>query len=343
MKRVRVNYLVLLVLAAVILFSGVPAQAAEKSIELRLAHQYPVGSPLHQHIDMWSKRIAADSNGKLTVRIFPVNTLVPPPELYNSAVNGTADIAFGSRYNPKGYTLGVTFPFILGAPDMATADKVYDDIWKKFPKVMAEEWRDVKVLWLGPATPQAVITKKAIRTLEDMKGLQIRSGSKEGGDLLKDLGATPVFMPSGDLVMGLEKGTIDGAVIQSSAVKDFKLAGKIKYVLDVSLGVPMPIMGIMNRDSYDKLPADLKAVVDKNCAFGKQGVLDAWIELLEDDNKYFKTEGIQVIHLSPQERARWTPIIERARDRVGADLDAKGYPGTEIVRFIRERVAHYTR
>jgi len=343
MKRVRVNYLVLLVLAAVMLFSIFPVQAAEKSIELRLAHQYPVSSPLHQRIDTWSKRIAADSNGKLSVRIFPVNTLVSPPELYDSAVNGTADIAFGSRYNPKGYTLGVTFPFILGAPDMATADKVYDDIWKKFPKVMAQEWRDVKVLWLGPATPQAIITKKAIHTLEDMKGLQIRSGSKEGGDLLKDLGATPVFMSSGDLVMGLEKGTIDGAVIQSSAVKDFKLAGKIKYVLDVSLGVPMPIMGIMNKDSYNKLPADLKAIIDKNCAFGKQSVLDAWTELLEDDNKYFKTEGIQIIHLSPQERARWTPIIERARDRVGVDLDAKGYPGTEIVRFIRERVAHYTR
>ena len=36
------------------------------------------------------------------------------------------------------------------------------------------------------------------------------------------------------------------------------------------------------------------------------------------------------------------PIIEKARDRVGAELDAKGIPGTEIVKYIRERVEHYT-
>ena len=47
--------------------------------------------------------------------------------------------------------------------------------------------------------------------------------------------------------------------------------------------------------------------------------------------------------MSPEEKARWVPIVERARDRVGADLDTKGAPGTEIVRFIRERVEYYAR
>ena len=67
MKRVKVHFLVLSMVAAVaILFSGVPVQAADKPIELRLAHMFPVGSPSHQHIEAWAKKIAADSGGRLT-------------------------------------------------------------------------------------------------------------------------------------------------------------------------------------------------------------------------------------------------------------------------------------
>jgi hypothetical protein len=58
--------------------------------------------------------------------------------------------------------------------------------------------------------------------------------------------------------------------------------------------------------------------------------------------KYFKAEGAEVVRLSPQEGARWMPIIDHARERVGAELDAKGYPGTEIVKYMRERIEHYT-
>ncbi|MCG6533185.1 MAG: TRAP transporter substrate-binding protein [Syntrophales bacterium LBB04] len=347
MKRaVMAHFLVFSVLATAILFPGAPVQAADRPMELRLAHMSPAGSPFHKHIERWAKKIAADSKGRLTVRIFPANTLVPPPELYDAAVNGTADISYGFRYNPKGFTLGATFAFILCAPDVVTADKVYDDLWKEFPKVMADEWKDVKVFWLGPATPQVIMTRKAVRTLEDMKGLQIRVGSREGGDLTKDLGATPAFMSPADWVLGLEKGTIDGVAASPEAVSDFKLAGKIKYVLEQSFGAPVPVMTIMNRDTYNKLPADLKAVIDKNSDFGKQGSIDLLVEGYQAAKEYCKTEGIEHVRLSPQERARWTPIIDKvdkARERVGKELDGKGIPGTEVVKYMRERIAYYTR
>jgi hypothetical protein len=34
------------------------------------------------------------------------------------------------------------------------------------------------------------------------------------------------------------------------------------------------------------------------------------------------------------------PIIDRSRDKVGAELDAKGIPGSEVVKYIRERIAY---
>jgi TRAP-type C4-dicarboxylate transport system substrate-binding protein len=342
MKNSRLVFFVLLMFTLVA-FLPLNAFPQGKPIELRLAHMFPIGSPSHQHSDAWAKKIAADSKGGLTIRIFPVNTLIPATEIYNGVAKGTADLGFAFRYKPEGYGIGVTFPFLLGAPDTFSAGRVYDDIWKKFPKVMAEEWKDVKILWLAPSMFQAISTKKPVRTLEDMKGLQIRVPSRELGDLMKDLGATPVFMSTADFVIAIEKGTVDGAVIQPGAIADNKLGGKIKFVLELSLGVPMPVMAIMNKDSYSHLPDDLKNVIDNSCEWGKEGTAKFWAAAYEDNIKYFKTEGIELVQLTREERARWTPIVERNRDKVGADLDTKGYPGTEIVKFIRERVEHYTR
>lgn len=161
--------------------------------------------------------------------------------------------------------------------------------------------------------------------------------------MMKDLGGTPVYMSTADFVLGMEKKTVDGGTIQPLAVQDNKLGGKVKYMLDLSLGAPTPVFAIMNKDFYNKLPADLKSVIDKSCAWGKQGTIKTWADAWEDVKKYYKTEGVEIVTLSPQERAKVVSIVEKARDKVGQELDAKGIPGTEVVKYIRERVAYYSK
>jgi hypothetical protein len=80
--------------------------------------------------------------------------------MYPSLAKGTADLGFAFRYKPEGYGIGVTFPFIMGAPDTVTATRVFDDLWKKFPKQMAEEWKEVKILYLTASMPQYLSPEK---------------------------------------------------------------------------------------------------------------------------------------------------------------------------------------
>lgn len=173
MKNSKMYILILLALVFVAILP-LSAFAQGKPIELRLAHMFPVNSASHRHIELWVKKIAEDSKGRLTIRVFPSSILITAPELYDAVVKGAVDISFGFRYKPEGYSLGVVFPFLMGAPDTATAGRVYEDVWKKFPKVMAEEWKDVKVLYLVPSTPTHVFARKPLKRLEDLKGC--RSG-----------------------------------------------------------------------------------------------------------------------------------------------------------------------
>src|SRR4030043_215998 len=339
MKNSKMVIFISLVLLLVV-FLPLNVFSQGKSIELRLAHMFPVGASSHKHIEQWANKIAADSNGRLTIRIFPVGTLIAPPEMYPSLAKGVADLGFAFRYKPEGYGIGVTFPFIMGAPDTVTATRVFADLWKKFPKQMAEEWKEVKILYLTASMPQYLIARKTLRRLEDIKGLQMRVPSREMGDVLKDLGATPVYMSTPDFMIGIEKGTVDGAVLIFEAIPDNKLGGRIKYVITDSLGVPTPVGVFMNKDSFNSLPADLQKVIENSCEWGKEDMIRYWSAGYENAKKYCQTEGIELISLSPEERTQFNTIIERNRDKVGADLDAKGYPGTEIVRFISERAGH---
>jgi TRAP-type C4-dicarboxylate transport system substrate-binding protein len=342
MKNSKMVIFISLALVLVV-FLPLNAFSQGKPIELRLAHMFPVGATSHKHIEQWANKIATDSNGRLTIRIFPVGTLIAPPEMYPSVAKGVADLGFAFRYKPEGYGIGVTFPFIMGAPDTVTATRVYDDLWKKFPKQMAEEWKEVKFLYLTASMPQYLIARKTLRRLEDIKGLQIRVPSREMGDLVKELGATPVYMSTPDFMLGIEKGTVDGAVLIFEAIPDNKLGGRIKYVIIHSLGVPTPVGVFMNKDSFNNLPADLQKVIEKSCEWAKEDMIRYWSAGYENAKKYCEAEGIELIYPTPEEKAKLVSIVERNRDKVGADLDAKGYPGTEIVKFIRDRVEYYTR
>jgi TRAP-type C4-dicarboxylate transport system substrate-binding protein len=342
MKKSKM-YIFILLAIGLMAISPLNAFSQGKPIELRLAHMFPVGSPSHQHMEQWAKKIAADSNGRLTIRIFPSNTLIGATEMYSGVAKGAADIGFAWRYKPEGYAIGVLFPFLLGAPDTVTAGRVYDDIWKEFPKVMAEEWKDVKILYLVPSMPVYLFARKPLLKIEDIKGLQLRVPSRELADLTKELGAAPAFMSAADFVIGLDKGTVDGACALFGLIPDYKLGGKVKYVLMHNLGVSTPLMLVMNKDSFNKLPADLKGVLDKSSEWGKNDAIKYWSDDHENAIKYCKAEGIELITLSQEERAKWNAVVERGRDKVAADLDAKGYPGTEILRFIRKRIEHYAR
>jgi TRAP-type C4-dicarboxylate transport system substrate-binding protein len=312
-----------------------------KPIELRLAHMFPVGSPSAKHIELWAEKIAADSNGRLKIRIFPANSLLPPPEIYSGVVKGVADIGVAWRYMPTGYEVGVLFPFFIQAPDTVTAGKVYDDVWKRFPDLMAKEWKDVKVLWLAPTEPTYLMSTKAIRGLEDIRGLQLRVPSPALADVVKALGAAPAFMSSADFVVALDKGTVNGGLPLFGLIQDYKLAGKIKTVLMQSLGNSTPLMFIMNKGAFSKLPPDLQSVINKSCEWGKQDTIRYWIEAYAETEKYCKDNGVQLVTLSGEDLKKWNEVVQGVGVKMAKDLDAKGYPGTELLRFINERIKHY--
>jgi TRAP-type C4-dicarboxylate transport system substrate-binding protein len=318
--------------------------SAPKAIELSFAHMFPPQSPEGQVADKWGAKIKEDSKGLLTVRVYPVTTLLAAPEMFNGVLKGAADIGMAFPYSPEIFTFSSSLPFFLTAPNTAIAAKVYDDLWKQFPEPLAKEFSQVKTLWLTPSALQTVwTTKEKFQVLDDLKGLQLRVPSKEMGSVITALGATPTYMSTADLAVALEKGTVDGCINMHSAVQSNKMTN-LKYALqlkNMSCGVSTPLFAIMNKDSYNKLSPDLQKVIDNSLAWAKQLQLDTWASNQTNAEKWFTDQGGQFITLSPEEEAKFAAIYNKVEADAAAALDAKGIPASAMVKYIQERIQFY--
>ncbi len=339
MTKIKMFMICLALTISAVLALGPTTQA--KTIELNLTHQLPANTFFGEHIQKWADKVFEDSNGELKIRIYPSSTLgLAPPDYYDGVVKGSTDLYYGWRYKPTKYEVGVVLPswFPTGS---ATAIKVYEELWKEFPEIMGEEWKDSKILWVEPSSPNYLLSRKPLDTLDELKGQQIRVPSKEMAGFVKGWGGSPAFMSIGDFVIGLDKGTVDGAISVIAVIIDFKLEKKLTNVNLVSVGTSVPCAVVMNKDAFNKLPAHLQDVVEKSAAWGKEEGYKMWINWNDRDIQFCKDNNIKLVTPTPEETAKMKAVMNQVRKETAADLDKKGYPGTKMLEFILERIDYY--
>ena len=198
-------------------------------------------------------------------------------------------------------------------------------------KYLDAEHRGVKVLLLFTHQPGNVhTTKKAIRTVEDMRGLRIRFASPTIRDFVAALGGTPVGVQPTEQVEQLQKGTIDGVFIDyGGAGIAFKMGGILKYSTEMYSYVSS--FGLaMNEDFWKKLPPDLQAAVIKSVTGVEQQVGQAWDGLDVPGKKAIMDGGGEAIRLSATDNATFRKIGAEVAEAKVKELEGKGAPARAI-------------
>ena len=226
----------------------------------------------------------------MKIDIYPSMSLGgAPPQLFRQAVDGVVDIV----WTLPSYTPGL-FPRteVFELPDIFNGDVAATNLAMRdmFDQYLAEEFKDVHVLWLHVHAGQAIQTaEKLICKPDDFKGLKIRVPGPTGTTVLETLGATPVDMPVPSLPQALATHVVDGALIPWEIAPALKLQDVTKYDIEGHnkwrLGTST-FQVSMNKGTWEKLPDDLKAVFNNatDAAWWKQ-VGDIW---REDDNNAIK-------------------------------------------------------
>jgi TRAP-type C4-dicarboxylate transport system substrate-binding protein len=324
---------IIAVAAALALAGG--AQAQQK-FEMKLAYFVGDQHAMSQWLIKWSDALEKGSGGRLTVKRFPSAQMGPTPGHYDFARTGQADVSWFLHGGTPGrfpLTEILNLPFMAGSAEIGT--KVINDAELR-SKYLDAEHKGIKVLMLfthQPGGPHT--TKKAIRTLDDFKGMRLRFASPTVRDFVQALGATPVGVPPTEIAEQLSKGTIDGAFIDyGGAGIAFKLGGTVKYSTELYAYLTSFGLG-MNEDFWAKLPADLKKLVVDTTTGKEKEVGEAWDALDVPGKKALMDGGGEAIRLSAAENAKVRKIGADLAERHIKELDGKGQPATAVYRMMR--------
>jgi TRAP-type C4-dicarboxylate transport system substrate-binding protein len=250
----------------------------------------------------------------------------------DGVIAGQADIGnICMAYQPGRFVVTNAMGLPLPVPD-ARAGSIA--LLKLYEKYQPEAFKDVVVLTMFTNAPGNIMSQQPVRTLEDLKGMDLRA-SGDAATILKAWGANPVGMPMPATVEALQKGTVKGLFSSLEVMKDFKFAENCKYITMVDAGI-YPFAVIMNKDSWAKLPADVQQVMmdlKEEQAIWTGEYMD---QQIKDAVAWSKAEqGVEVITLPPEEKAQWDEKITFMVDDWIENAKAKGFPAEEIVNDIK--------
>ena len=320
---------------------------AAQEITLKVHHFWPPGAmPPTRILQPWCDKIAAESNNRMKCQVFPAMQLGgTPAQLIDQAKDGVADIVF----TLPGYTAGrfpimevFELPFIT-----STAEAGSKAAWDFYLKHGQKEFAGVKPLMFAVHDDGYIHTRdRQVKVMADMKGLKMRAPTRMTNKLLAALGATPVGMPLPAVADAISKGTIDGFLLPWEVIPSVKLHELVKYSSETDPARPALYTAVfilgMNQAKYDALPADLKAVVDRNSGAGLSATAGRiWDESQAAGRKPAVDRGNVFYVIPGAELDGWVKASAGLYDEWTANMDKAGMNGRQMLQDARELLAKH--
>ncbi len=274
--------------------------SAQDKLVFKAADVHPAGYPTVVAVENMGKKLATQTNGRITFQMFPGSVLGGEKEMIEQTQVGAIQIARVSL-GPLGPVVPevnvFNMPFVFR--DIKHMRAVIDGPigQELLDKISASPAKMIGLAWMDGGS-RSLYTKKPVRKPEDLKGQKIRMmGNPLFVDTMNAMGGNGISMGYGEVFTALQTGVIDGAENSPPSLytaNHFK-AGAKYYTQTNHLIIPEIL--VMSKATWDKLsPADQAAV--KQAA--REAQLDQralWDKAVADYTAKLKTEGVEFIEM----------------------------------------------
>lgn len=317
--------------------------AFAQEVTLRIHQMLPAQATIPaQAIEPWAAKVSDESDGRIKFELYPAMQLGgAPPELFDQAKDGVVDIIWTVLgYTPGRFPKSEVFelPFMIPNGEVGSA-AFYNYVQEN----SADEFAGVHVIALHTHGPGLFHSKEPVTSLEDLNGMKVRGGSRIISDMLAELGAEPIGMPVPQVTEALSKGVIDATTIPWEVTPSLRVAELVQNHTGFTsqYGLYTQTFGfVMNMDSYNNLPDDLKAVIDANSGLETSRMFGRVMDNGDATGLSIAVNaGNNVVQLDEAETARWIEAAEPVVDRWLADMDGQGIDGQSLLDAARAAVA----
>lgn len=244
--------------------SSQPAADSGKVYEFVVTNHDAVTSVGQQYVETILGKIAEESGGRIKFVYYPGGSLFGGGEAIDAVKNGSADICWDA-------TSIVTGKFVIsefinlplnGITCAQMGSKVEQDIIDEIPEAKAE-LDDFYVIAAHSCSVAPLSTANVkIEAPEDFKNLSIRAAGTVQSNYINMLGAVATSMSTSDVYEALSKGVVAGMTNDWHNIDCFNLYEVVNYIMDTTVNSTSCFL-LMNKDKYNALPDDLKAIFDK--------------------------------------------------------------------------------
>jgi len=241
----------LIAASAVALSTGLATTAhAATNWDLPLA--WPAGNYIVQSVQAWADQVRTATNGDVNITLHAGGSLgFKGPEMISAIRDGLIPIGdvLLNQQTGENPTFGLeSQPYLIAE---------FEDL-KRFNKLFRPLLDDIlaqhnqKALFAIPWPQQQIFTKDPIATINDMKGLRIRSSDKQATEIFAAAGMTPVQLPWGEVIPALAAGTIHAVGTSSPSAVDGSFWELLKYAYPIRQTWNTNIVSV-NLDAWKKL------------------------------------------------------------------------------------------
>src|ERR1700676_1993143 len=288
----------------VTLVGALPAglASAQQKLVLKASDVHPLGYPTVEAVENLGKKLEKATNGRLSVQMYASMQLGGEKEAIEQAQVGAIQFARVSvgALGPVIDELNVfNMPYLFRST--AHMQKVIDgpigqeliDKVTNNPKAGL-----VAICWMDAGARSLYDTKKAIKTIDDLKGMKFRvMGNPMFVDMMNALGGNGVSMGYDQVFSALQTGVVDGAENNPpSFVFDNHYQVAKYYTLTEHLIVPEIV--VFSRTSWDKLSPEDQGLLKK---FSREAQLDErqlWQKTEAEAITRMKAAGIEIIPIA---------------------------------------------
>lgn len=197
---------------ALVISMSAAATAAAKEVRLTFASTYPQQALISQAAIEFSDLVKQKTDGEVAITMNFGGALgYSSRQQYDAIEEGALDVAQYSMDT----LLGVEPIFSLHSLPFVSSD--LDDTYRLYQRSIPQlaeafERANQKLLLSAPWTPVGVWAKKEIQSVEDLRGLKIRTVDPVTTESFRKVGAMPVQLSWGDVLSSLSTGVIEALV-----------------------------------------------------------------------------------------------------------------------------------
>lgn len=316
---------------AIALLLALPAAAHEHGEQWTLANEYPATSLAGEGDEAFAKRVANETEGRISIVPMPDGKLgFKSREQLGAVAEGKVAMAdtFGGAISDTEPVLALaSLPFL--APSIADARTLYEAALPSYEA--AFERHRQKLLYATPWPPSGLWTKGPADTVEAVAKLKIRTYDKAGTDVFTRLGARAAVVSFADLTPKLANGEIDAVLSSGDGGAGRKLWEQLPRFTEINYAIPLSFTTV-NLERWNALDEATRQAILRAAKEVQARQWKALEARLEQNYQRMRAQGMTLdTRISPELRQR---LREEGRN---AMLEWAGRVGPEAREILERR------